>query len=78
MVIPLEAPDVQRVSMRRAYHAGARALIRQLGLAGLLHQIDTGTLTSAAPDVMTVDPEELLALHRELMAFNEAVKRGTA
>lgn len=66
-VIPLEAPAIQAQESRRAFYAGAQAL---LGL--LLNVMEPGTELTAA-DLKVMD--EIAA---ELTAFSQAVREGRA
>lgn len=66
-VIPLEAPPIQATECRRAFYAGAQAL---LGI--LLAVMEPGTEPTTA-DLRTMDE-----IADELTAFSRAVRDGRA
>ena len=67
VVMPADAPPIQVSECRRAFYAGALTL-----LEGILNQLSPG-LESEESDLKMMDE-----IHRELLAFNESVKAGTA
>jgi hypothetical protein len=68
-VLPLDAPAIQARECRRAYYAGAWALLSIL--LGQLEQNTDGEPTAA--DLRLMDD-----LHAEMLAFGERVKEGKA
>lgn len=66
-VMPKDAPKVQRVEMRRAWYAGAAAM---LGLV-------SGGL-DADREPTDLDVAYLESIHQELIAFSRDIARGKA
>jgi hypothetical protein len=66
-VMPADAPQVQRQEMRRAFYAGAQAILH-------------GVIAAFAPESEpTVEDLQIMAdLDNELSAFAELVKAGRA
>ena len=67
MAIPPDAPDRQRIEMRRAFYAGAAALF-----SALLDDMDPGAEPTAA------DEKRMEAIDAELRAFGEDLLAGRA
>lgn len=65
-VIPPDAPDVQRVEMRRAFFAGAWTMFTQM----------TGRSVTEVPDEQS--EAVLQSLHDECVAFQQSLLRGEA
>lgn len=67
MVIPPDAPDIQRAECRLAFYAGAKAFY-----SALIALTDPGT------DATDADLVLMQSLHDELENFDADVKRGAA
>lgn len=65
MVLPADAPDIQRSEMRKAFYAGATAFM------GIMEE-----LTDEDVEPTERDMEMVEAIHRELQDFAEAVGAG--
>ena len=66
-VIPQAASSDQLRDLRRAFYAGAHGLLTEI-----LRMLEPGE------DATTADLYAMAAIHNELIAFNEKVKRGAA
>lgn len=68
-VIPLDAPDIQRTEMRRAFYAGAALLF-----GGIMAMLDPG------PDIepTAADLRKMDALKKELDDFARHIRQGRA
>lgn len=68
MVVPTNASDIQRGEMRRAYYAGAEAVL-QIMMKQLDHTTD--------PDEITDNDMRLMEdVHEDIVQFAEDVKEG--
>jgi hypothetical protein len=65
MVLPADAPDIQRSEMRKAFYAGATAIL------GIMEE-----LTDECTEPTDRDMEMVEAVHRELQDFAAAVGAG--
>jgi hypothetical protein len=66
LVIPKNAPDIQKQEMRRAFYAGVQATLR------IQFEIGNSSITEVAGVAM------LEGLHEECQLFASAVARGEA
>ncbi len=67
-VVPADAPPIQRQESRRAFYAGAQALMGEI----------LGRFNSIADEVTQADIQFMDALNAELEGFKQAVLEGRA